>query len=95
MRIKTHPGEVLREEFLEPLSMSANALAMALRVPVTRISEIIHGRRAVSADTALRLARYFGTSPQFWINLQTAHDLSKVEMESGSTIEQEIKPRVA
>jgi len=95
MRIKTHPGEVLREEFLEPLSMSANALAMALRVPVTRISEIIHGRRAVSADTALRLARYFGTSPQFWINLQTAHDLSKVEMESGSTIEQEVKPRAA
>ncbi|KIL96663.1 transcriptional regulator [Paramagnetospirillum marisnigri] len=95
MRIKTHPGEVLREEFLEPLSMSANALAIALRVPVTRISEIIHGRRAVSADTALRLARYFGTSPQFWINLQTAHDLSKVEMESGNTIEQEIKPRAA
>lgn len=95
MRIKTHPGEVLREEFLDPLSMSANALAMALRVPATRISEITHGRRAVSADTALRLARYFGTSPQFWINLQTAHDLSKVEVESGNTIEQEIKPRAA
>lgn len=95
MRIKTHPGEVLREEFLVPLGMSANALAIALRVPVTRISEIVRERRAVSADTALRLARYFGTSPQFWINLQTAYDLSKTESECGQMIVEEVKPRAA
>ena len=72
MRIRTHPGEILREEFLKPLGMSANALATALQVPSNRITEILRGRRYVSADTAMRLARYFGTSPEFWLNLQTA-----------------------
>jgi antitoxin HigA-1 len=70
-----HPGEVLREEFLTPLGMSAYALAKALHVPVNRITAILAGERAVSADTALRLARFFGTTAEFWINLQGAHDL--------------------
>src|SRR5437870_13904015 len=76
-RIQTHPGEVLREKFMRPLGLSANALALALRVPATRIGDILRPERprAVSADTALRLARYFGTSPEFWVNLQAAHDL--------------------
>ena len=79
MRISTHPGEVLREEYMLPRGLSANALAMALHVPVTRISEIIKERRGVTADTAARLARYFGTSARFWLNLQTAYELSLVE----------------
>ena len=95
MRLKTHPGEVLREEFLAPLGLSANALATALRVPVTRISEIIHERRAVTADTALRLGRYFGTSPEFWMNLQQAYDLSVVAKDRGGDIERDIQPRAA
>jgi addiction module HigA family antidote len=72
-RVRTHPGEVLREEFMGPLGLSANALALALREPATRIGAIIREERprAVTADTALRLARYFGTSPEFWLNLQT------------------------
>jgi addiction module HigA family antidote len=76
VRVTTHPGEVLQEEFLRPLDMSARELGAAIKVPANRISEIIRGRRGVSADTALRLARYFGTTPQFWINLQSAYDLS-------------------
>jgi antitoxin HigA-1 len=95
MRIRTHPGAVLRAEFLEPLGLSANALAMALRVPSTRIGEIVNERRAITADTALRLARYFGTTPQFWLNLQSAYDLSRAESESGSVIVEEVKPRAA
>jgi len=95
MRIRTHPGEVLRAEFLEPLGLSAHALALALRVPATRIGEIVNERRAVSADTALRLSRYFGTSPQFWLNLQTAYELSRAEAESGDAIASEVKPRAA
>src|SRR5271167_4292595 len=85
-RVTTHPGEVLNEEFLKPLAMSVNALAMALRVPATRIGAIVKGERAVTADTALRLARFFGTSPEFWINLQAMHDLTKARMESGEAI---------
>ena len=95
MRIKTHPGEILREEFLEHMGLTAHALALALRVPATRIGEIVNERRAVSADTALRLARYFGTSPEFWINLQSAYDLSKVAVESGTKIADEVRPRAA
>jgi addiction module HigA family antidote len=95
MRIKTHPGEVLREEFMAPLGLSANALATALRVPATRIGEIIKESRGISADTALRLARYFGTTPQFWVNLQSAYDLSKVAAEAGSQIEHDVSPRAA
>jgi addiction module HigA family antidote len=78
---------------LKPLGMSANALATSLQVPSNRITEILRGRRDVSADTAMRLARYFGTSPEFWLNLQTAHDLSKVAAERGKEIARTIKPR--
>lgn len=95
MRIKTHPGEILREEFMVPLGLSANAVAMALRVPVTRISEIIHERRAVTADTGLRLARYFGTSPEFWLNLQQGYGLSVAASERGGAIERDVQPRAA
>ncbi|HYH39926.1 MAG TPA: HigA family addiction module antitoxin [Azospirillum sp.] len=94
-RPAVHPGEVLREEFLSPLNLSANALALALRVPVTRISEIVHERRGVTADTALRLARYLGTTPEFWLNLQQAHDLSIAASERGPEIEREVRPRAA
>lgn len=79
--IRTHPGEILREEFLEPLGMSARQLAEQLRVPANRMSEIAREHRAITADTAIRLGRYFGTTPQFWLNAQTAHDLSKAECE--------------
>lgn len=79
MRIRTHPGEILLEEFLKPYHMTPRALALALDVPPSRIADIIHARRSVSADTAARLARYFGTSAAFWCNLQTAYDLSVVE----------------
>jgi addiction module HigA family antidote len=78
-RLRTHPGEVLREEYLVPLGMSARALAKAIGVPANRVSEIVRGTRDVSADTAIRLGRYFGTDPRFWLNLQTAHDLSRAE----------------
>ena len=78
-RLRTHPGEVLREECLVPLGPSARALARALDVPANRLTEIMRGTRDVSADTAIRLGRYFGTDPRFWLNLQTAHDLSEAE----------------
>ena len=96
-RIRTHPGEVLREEFMVPFGLSANALALALRVPATRITAIIRDEspRTVTADTALRLARYFGTSPQFWLNLQQAHDLSLMEIERGAAIARDVQPRAA
>src|SRR5260370_35221696 len=71
-----HPGETIREDFLKPLSMSVNKLALELRVPATRMTEIVNGRRGITADTALRLARYFNTTPKFWVNLQTSYDLS-------------------
>jgi antitoxin HigA-1 len=76
-RIRTHPGEVLREDYLKPLGLSARALAEALYVPSNRISEILRERRDVTADTARRLARYFGTTPDFWLNLQTQFDLGR------------------
>jgi antitoxin HigA-1 len=78
-RVRTHPGEILNEEFLTPLGLSARRLADEIDVPSNRISDIIRGRRAVSADTAIRLARRFGTTPQFWLNLQGAYDLSEAE----------------
>ena len=78
-RVRTHPGEVLKEDYLVPLGMSARALAAELGVPANRVSEIVRGERDVTADTALRLARYFGTDPRFWLNLQAAHDLSKAQ----------------
>ena len=94
-RIRTHPGEVLREEFMKPLGRSANALALALRVPPTRIGDILRREkpRAVSADTAVRLARYFGTSPEFWLNLQSAYELSLVLSERGDVIKRDVHPR--
>ena len=87
-----HPGEILREEYLEPLGMSANALALALRVPATRIGEILKERRAITPDTALRLAKYFGTDAQSWMNLQTNYDLKITVNQHGGEIEREVHP---
>ncbi len=94
-RVTTHPGEVLSEEFLKPLGMSVNALALALRVSATRIGAIVKGERSVTADTALRLARFFRTSAEFWMNLQAMHDLTKTRLESGVAIERDVRPRAA
>jgi addiction module HigA family antidote len=81
-RLQVHPGEVLREEYLVPLGMSARSLGKALGVPANRITEIMRGERDVSADTAIRLGRYFRTDPRFWLNLQSAYDLSKAQTEN-------------
>ncbi|REG59599.1 addiction module HigA family antidote [Paraburkholderia sp. BL6669N2] len=89
---ESHPGEILRGEFLEPLGMSVNALALALRVPAPRINDVVRGKRAISADTALRLERYFGASAQFWLNLQIAYDLRVATAAAGKQIEREIEP---
>ena len=89
-----HPGEILRDE-LEELEMSANAFAEALNVPANRISAILKGQRGVTADTALRLSRYLGTTPQVWLNLQKAFELRVAEIESGKDIAKCIKPRTA
>jgi addiction module HigA family antidote len=86
-----HPGEILREDYLRELGMSANALARALAVPAPRINDVVRERRGVSADTALRLARYFATTPQFWLNLQAAYDLRVAEIAAGSRIRREVK----
>ena len=88
-----HPGEILRAEFMEPLGLSMNRLALDLHVPVTRIAEIVHERRAISPDTALRLARYFNTSAGFWLNLQTAYDLEVAHDKLSRTVEREVHPR--
>lgn len=90
--VTTHPGRILREDFLVPMGISAHQLALRTRMPATRIGEIVHGRRGISPDTALRLARYFGTSAEFWVNLQAAHDLSKARRESDKTIQREVEP---
>jgi addiction module HigA family antidote len=87
-----HPGEILREEFMAPLDVSMNALALALRVPVTRVAEIVHERRAITPDTALRLARYFNTTPRFWINLQAAYDLEVAERVLEQDILRDVHP---
>ena len=94
-RVATHPGEVLAEEFLQPLGLSVNAPALALRVPATRIGAVGKGERAVTADTALRLARFFGTTPEFWVNLQATHDLTKARQASGAAIARDVRPRAA
>jgi addiction module HigA family antidote len=86
-----HPGEILREDYLVELGMSANALAKALNVPAPRINDIVRERRGVSADTALRLARYFGGDAQSWLNLQAAFDLRIAEIEAGGRIKREVK----
>jgi addiction module HigA family antidote len=87
-----HPGEMLREEFMRPLGLSANALAIALRVPVTRISEIVRERRGITADTAIRLARYFNMTPQFWMGLQMDFDLETATDAAQSEIHEQIRP---
>lgn len=88
-----HPGEILREEYLVPLKMTPHALAMALHVDAPRINEIVKERRAITSDTALRLGRYFGTTPQFWMNLQTAFDLRLAQTKNAAQIEREVSPR--
>lgn len=90
-----HPGEVLHEDLMKPLGVSINRLARELRVPVNRISEIVNGRRGITADTALRLARYFATTPEFWMNLQAAHDLDSAQRASAERIARDVNPREA
>lgn len=94
MRIPAHPGEILKDE-LEALGLSAHRLAMELGVPATRINDIVRERRAVTPETALRLAAYFGGSAQFWINLQTTHDLAVAEARHGEEIRRSVRPRAA
>ena len=90
-----HPGETLREDFLRPLGLTVNRLAIELRVPVTRVNDIVRGKRAITADTALRLARYFGTTPQFWMNLQANYDLEIAQDMRGTEIADRVLPRHA
>lgn len=90
-----HPGEILREEFLEPLGISAYALARAISVPRNRVTAILHGERAMTADTALRLARFFGTSPDFWLGLQMDYDLETARAAVGDRLDHEVTPRAA
>ena len=87
-----HPGEILREEFMEPLKLSMNKLALDLRVPITRIADILHERRGISPDTALRLARYFKNTPVFWMNLQMRYDLELAEDELASRVARDVHP---
>ena len=90
-----HPGEVVKEDFLKPLALSQYMLAKALGVPQIRISQIVNGKRAVTPDTALRLARYFGTTPEFWLGMQMTYDLEKARDEHAADIEGEVHPRAA
>lgn len=90
--LPVHPGEVLLEEFLQPLELSQNRLALSIGVPARRINEIVLGKRRISADTALRLARYFGTSPQFWLRLQADYDLDLAADELGDRLDREVRP---
>jgi addiction module HigA family antidote len=87
-----HPGEILREEFMKPLGLSMNKMAMDLRVPVTRIAEIVAERRSVTADSALRFARYFKNSATFWMNLQSRYDLGVAEDEIAAKVERDVQP---
>ena len=90
-----HPGETLREDFLIPLGLTANRLAMELLVAVTRVNDIVRGKRAITADTALRLARFFGTTPQFWMNLQANYELELADNARGAEIASRIRPHRA
>lgn len=90
-----HPGETLKEDYLVPLEMSVNALSKALGIGAARLNEVVRGKRGVTADTALRLARYFNTSPEFWLNLQTLYDLRLAQQKAGSRIARKIQPRQA
>jgi len=91
----THPGEVLREDFLKPLGMSQYALAKAIGVPQMRISDLVHCRRGITPDTALRLARYFATSAEFWIGMQASYDLETARDRIGAEIDAQVEPRAA
>jgi len=90
-----HPGEILRDDFLEPMGLSVYALANVIKVPRSRINDIVLGRRAITADTALRLARYFGTTPEFWINLQAHYDLEVAKETLCTRIEKDVEPHAA
>ncbi len=90
-----HPGEILLEDYMKPEKISINRLALALQVPVTRVSEIVNEKRSITADTALRLGRYFSTTPQYWMNLQTAFDIRTAANISRDAIEQLVRPRNA
>ncbi|MCL7944677.1 HigA family addiction module antitoxin [Marinobacter sp. ATCH36] len=90
-----HPGEIIREEYLAPLEMSVNALSKALHVPATRMNEIVRENRGVTADTAMRLARYFGTSERFWLNLQTEFELRRAQNSKAEQVAREVQPHVA
>jgi addiction module HigA family antidote len=89
--VTTSPGEMLAEEFMKPLGLSQHGLAMSIRVPSTRIGEIVRGKRAITPDTALRLARFFNNSPEFWLNLQQMHDLTKARLALSKAIEAEVR----
>jgi len=95
LRPPVHPGRILREDLLDPLGMSVNQLARALHVPANRLNQIVNGRRGITPDTSLRLARYFGFSAAYWLNLQTHHDLELVRRRSGAAIQRRIRPRKA
>ena len=90
-----HPGEILLEDYMKPENISINRVARDLRVPVTRISEIVNERRGITGDTALRLARYFSTSPEFWMNLQRNYELRIARNQSGKQVEIDVQPRAA
>ena len=90
-----HPGEILLEDFMKPLAITQYALAKAISVPPRRINEIVHGKRAISADTALRLGRYFGVDPQSWMNLQSHYELEIAAQNLGEKLESEVNPRSA
>ena len=90
-----HPGEILRDEFLEPMGLSVYELANDIKVPRSRANDIVRGRRAITTDTALRLGRYFGTSPGFWLNLQACHDLDVADRTVRKKIEREVAPHAA
>lgn len=90
-----HPGEVLREEFMEPMELSINRLARELHVPVNRISEIVNGKRSISADTALRLARFFRTTPEVWLNLQMEYDVRLARRAAQAEIDAKVRPHRA
>ena len=91
----THPGDILREDFLKPFALSVYQLAHEIHVPRSRVNDIVRGKRSITTDTALRLSRFFGTSAEFWMNLQTRHDLDVTERTSRKKIAQEITPHAA
>ena len=90
-----HPGKILRDDFLQPMKISVYALAQSIKVPRSRVNDIVLGRRGITADTAFRLARYFATTPNFWINLQARHDLETADRKLRRRIEREVRPRAA